>query len=283
MWFKKKKNHTLQKEVLKVVTKNGQISSITNFNSFQTRAESSVKMIMDAIRLGIPEKELCFTLHTGDYPLNPKEKHHFYYCGDSEQELDSIFPDFIFDHWQQAGIENFSSTVKKITAAASLPYIYNKMLWIGNVQTNVIREKIIAYTNEFPEIIEAYNTFVDQYMDGIKKNPYISLPDHTKYKYLIDIEGNGYSGRLKLLLYTKRLVFIQDRQWKSYYHFELKPYVHFIPVKNDLSDLLAQIKFVEEKGESYYQNIVDNAYHFASTALTYEHAIKRVQNLINSL
>lgn len=282
MWFKKKKKQQ-SRELLKIRIKNSQISLAENYNSFQTRAESSLKQILDTIKLGIPHHEINFCLHTGDFPLENPVKGNFYYCCDKKENLDSVFPDFIFDHWQQAGIPDFKTSVSEICQEANKPYIYHKMLWIGNIQTNDIRKKIIEYSEMHPHLIEAYNTYVDQFVEGRKDIPYISLKDHTHYQYLIDIEGRGYSGRIKMLLFTKRLLFIQERRWKSYYHFELEPYKHYIPVKNDLSDLLEQIRFVEDQGEKYYQDIVQNAYDFAIENLRYEKAIQRIQKLISDL
>lgn len=284
MFWKKKKVQEPQRELLNITTKNGQISSVENYNSFQTRAESSLKQVLDAIKLGIPQHDIKLSLHTGDFPTEPLIKGNFYYCCDKKEDLDFVFPDFIFDHWQQAGIPDFKKTVLEIREEADKPYIHSRMLWIGNTQTHPIRNKIIEYAEQYPDLIEAYNTYVDQVVIGEKKDiPYISLKDHTQYKYLIDIEGRGYSGRIKMLLFTKRLLFLQDRQWKSYYHFELEPYKHFIPVKNDLSDLMDQIHFVEQQGEEYYRNITQNAYDFAVENLQYEKAIQRIQKLISSL
>lgn len=282
MWFKKKRTPE-KRELLTIIIKNGQLSTIENFNSFQTRAESSIKMLMDTFKLGISNQELYFNIHTGDFPSEGIiQPNNFYYCCDRKENLSNVFPDFIFDHWKQAGIETYHETVDSIVKASTIPFKHGRMLWIGNVQTNPVRSKIIAYSNEYPELIEAYDTCVDQFVNGNKKAPYVSLPDHTKYKYLIDIEGRGFSGRLKLLLHTKRLLFIQERKWKSYYHFDLEPYVHFIPVKNDLSDLIPQIQLVEKEGASYYQMITNNAYEFASANLTYERAIQRIQKLLNN-
>lgn len=283
MWFKKKKTQEQVKELLNITIRNGQIALAENHNSFQTRAESSLKQILDAIAMGVPEKEIIFSLHTGDFPVKKPVKADFYYCCERKEDLDFVFPDFIFDHWKQAGIPSFGNTVSEISEAAKQPYDYKRILWIGNVQTNIIREKIIQYSEKFPDLIEAYDTCVDQVVDGKKDIPYISLKDHTKYKYLIDIEGRGYSGRIKMLLFTKRLLFIQERQWKSYYHFELEPYKHFIPVKNDLSDLIQQIEFTESQGENYYDNITQNAYNFAVENLRYEKAVARIQKLISGL
>lgn len=283
MWLKKKKTQEQVKELLNITIRNGQIALAENHNSFQTRAESSLKQVLDAIAMGVPEKEIIFSLNTGDFPVKKPVKGDFYYCCERKEDLDFVFPDFIFDHWKQAGIPNFGNTVSEISEAAKQPYDYERMLWIGNVQTNIIRKKIIQYSEKFPDLIEAYDTCVDQVFDGKKDIPYISLKDHTKYKYLIDIEGRGYSGRIKMLLFTKRLLFIQERQWKSYYHFELEPYKHFIPVKNDLSDLIQQIEFTESQGENYYDNITQNAYNFAVENLRYEKAVARIKKLISGL
>ena len=283
MWFRKKKIQEPVKELLNIKIRNGQLVSAENYNSFQTRAESSLKQILDAIAMGLSEKEIFFSLHTGDFPTENLVKGNFYYCCERKEDLDFVFPDFIFDHWKQAGIPDFGKMASEISIAAEKPYQQKKMLWIGNVQTHLNRKKIIEYSDEFPDLIEAYDTCVDQAVEGKKDIPYISLKDHTKYKYLIDIEGRGYSGRIKLLLFTKRLLFIQNRQWKSYYHFELEPYKHFIPVKNDLSDLIEQIQFVEKQGETYYHEIIQNAYQFAVENLRYEKAVERIHKLISDL
>ncbi|RYF00276.1 MAG: hypothetical protein EOO77_34290 [Oxalobacteraceae bacterium] len=41
---------------------------------------------------------------------------------------------------------------------------------------------------------------------------YLTMPDLVKtYAYLIDVEGQGYSGRLKMLLHSNRPVLLQRR------------------------------------------------------------------------
>lgn len=102
----------------------------------------------------------------------------------------------------------------------------------------------------------------------------------TNYKYLIDIEGNGYSARIGLLLFSQRVVFMQERQWKQYYLFDLEPYKHYIPVKNDFSDLIDKIKEVESKGEDFYNEIAQNALKFAQENLMYKNAVERIQKIM---
>lgn len=74
---------------------------------------------------------------------------------------------------------------------------------------------------------------------------YISLPELVSmYSILIDIEGNGYSGRLKYLLWSHRPVIIIDRPHKEFFFKYLKEWEYYIPVKQDLSDLIEKLSGV---------------------------------------
>ena len=113
-------------------------------------------------------------------------------------------------------------------------------------------------------------------------NNYISLPDLTKYKYLLDIGGNGYSGRLKYLLYSKRPILLIDRNYVEYFHDDLKPYEHYIPVKMDLSDLLDQVEWMKQNPDKC-KEIAQNAYNFAIENFTKEKLIDRIYEVYKNL
>ena len=111
------------------------------------------------------------------------------------------------------------------------------------------------------------------------------LEQVSRCAYLLDIQGKGYSSRLKLLLhrcqptashtqdsppfaasrtlshlsapvstcpttclavYSGRCVFIVHRPWKEYYMRELKPMTHYVPVREDLADLISQLDWADE-------------------------------------
>ena len=44
---------------------------------------------------------------------------------------------------------------------------------------------------------------------------YIDLKDHTKYKYLLDMEGVGYSGRFPYLTLTGSCIIVLENENKS--------------------------------------------------------------------
>ncbi len=67
-----------------------------------------------------------------------------------------------------------------------------------------------------------------------------------KYRYIIDIDGNAcaWDGFYSALLMGACILKIESRfGWKEWYYGRLQPYSHFIPLKQDLSDLDAQISW----------------------------------------
>lgn len=89
------------------------------------------------------------------------------------------------------------------------------------------------------------------------------------YSILIDIEGNGYSGRLKYLLWTLIPLLFVDRPYKEYFFEFLEEWKHYIPVKRDLSDLVEKTELCL-LNYSRAQEIAKNAYEFSKKYLTRE-------------
>lgn len=264
----------------------GQYFAVNIIHKSQSRGYSTAKMIIDCIPHLNTEKDFNFRFFINDQPFKTYENTDFYYCTDDCNKIAYLIPDYSFDHWKEAGIANFNSTIEDIKAASKKPWEVNKIFWIGNTETNPMRKELLSIAQKNTNILEVIDTFVDNYFVHKQQVAYISLPEHTKYKYLIDIEGIGFSCRLKFLLFTKRLLFLQDRQWKEFFWFDLQPYVHFIPVKNDLSNLILQYEMIESNPK-LYEDIVENAYQYACANLTYDSAIstmiKTIQNRIDTL
>jgi hypothetical protein len=99
---------------------------------------------------------------------------------------------------------------------------------------------------------------------------YVSISEHLKYKYQILIDGYTCAWHRGYWQLFSNCVMIKqtspDFQW---YYGELEPYVHFIPVDNQLNDLIEKIKWAQQHDNEVKQ-IVQNANHFADTHLNYE-------------
>ena len=91
---------------------------------------------------------------------------------------------------------------------------------------------------------------------------------HEAYKYILDIDGNTFSGRFPRLLVSGGLVF-KMTIFTEYFSKWLQPYVHYIPVSPDLSDLESKIKWAIDHDEKA-KEIAENGRRFALTRLSNE-------------
>ena len=118
----------------------------------------------------------------------------------------------MFHSWPQVGINDYTNFVKEIDNAGLNNYEINKVGWIGNTETNIMRKKLLEIGDNNKELFDIFdmnwiqpvNASVNTFFNSTK---YISTPEVVgKYSILIDIEGNGYSGRLKHLFWSHRPV-----------------------------------------------------------------------------
>jgi len=241
---------------------------------FLKRNMITTSMIMEAIDSDFYQhKKFSFWIHTGDH-IFIKKKNMFYYAVDDESKLPWCIPDFSFHSWPEANITSYTEECKKIQLHSQLPPTINKIFWAGNLNTHVSRK---LYYDLFKMDQVKFEIHVaDSTIEGYGKTV-MPLYKQLHYKYLIDLQGKGYSGRLKYLLHSGRLLFLQDRKWKAYYHFKLKPYVHFVPVKEDFSDMYEQLEWAENNPIKVAE-IIQHATDFALTELKYENVILELRN-----
>jgi hypothetical protein len=117
-----------------------------------------------------------------------------------------LIPDFIFHAWPECGIKHYTQTTQKIAQEGSKPYTDERLFWVGNPDSHQTRRTLVEdIAARDPRILArplVWQRETSPYvMHGVPLGQqYTSLPDHTHYKYLLDVQGWGYSGRLKLLL-----------------------------------------------------------------------------------
>lgn len=63
-----------------------------------------------------------------------------------------------------------------------------------------------------------------------------------KYKYVMDVDGNGWSSRFKRLITSNSLVF-KATVYPEWWLDRIQPWVHYVPVQNDYSDLVDAVVF----------------------------------------
>jgi hypothetical protein len=206
------------------------------------------------------------------------------YCG----------PDWTCYHWPCSSVESFQKTRDEIIDKSNKEATINRIAWYGNIhsplphaieyKTRPLLKQIGDKHRDIFHIVhvEPIPNEKKQYVISKKNKNYISMSDLTKYTFLIDIGGNGYSGRLKYLMFTKRPILLVDRNYVEYFHDDLKPYIHYIPVKMDLSDLMDQIRWIVKHPEECKQ-IAMNAFEYAMNEFTEDKWIKKVYDVYKNV
>jgi len=88
---------------------------------------------------------------------------------------------------------------------------------------------------------EKYLTIINPKTLPIKLSKKMSLGDITNYKYVVSIEGNVAQFRLSLELAYNSVILLVKSDYRVWFQPLMKPWVHYVPVKSDLSDLMDKI------------------------------------------
>jgi hypothetical protein len=94
--------------------------------------------------------------------------------------------------------------------------------------------------------------------DSFIKNK-MSIEDMLQYKYLLSVEGNDVATNLKWAMSSNSLVLMPRPRVESWFcESLLEPWVHYIPIKDDFSDLLVQKRWCDSHPEKC-QEIIQEA------------------------
>ena len=90
-----------------------------------------------------------------------------------------------------------------------------------------------------------------------------SLRHHFRYKYHLVLESDSVQWqKLPLLMLGGLVVILQDVRHYQWFYKELRPWEHYVPVKEDLSDLSQKIDWLRDNDKEA-RVIGENAKKFA--------------------
>ncbi len=117
--------------------------------------------------------------------------------------------------------------------------------------------------------------------DFIENIPRVSIIEHLNYKYQIVADGfhcsnPGYSWRLL----SNCCVFKIDSDLFQWFYIGLKPWIHYIPIKKDLSDLIEKIQWTMVN-DNAAKTIAENGKYFALKYLTLDSIEERALMFLN--
>lgn len=224
-------------------------------------------------------------IFVSDFEANVKlrEQHNIKFFGFFSEDKFSLkytCPDFNFHSWLECGYDNYDLFCKLIYKSGKKQLPKNKsIIWRGNPGpwggvhngNNVRKNMLMLHDGVNFDFIDT-----DKF-----PSCEMSLPEQViKSRYFIDAEGCTYSGRVKLLLFSQRVLFLVDRKAHEFYYPRMIPWVHYVPVKQDLSDLVENFEIIKND-EKLEKEIINNATDFAYRNLTYSHAIQRWAKILD--
>jgi len=218
-----------------------------------------------------------FIIHTHDYG----DGNHYTFS--KHDGYNNLVPCFLFHAWPAAKINDYSLLTKEIDNNGRNTHEINKVGWIGATTTHPNRKTLLEIGDNNKEIFDIIDMTWIRFGNNINDSiNYISIPDLVKkYSVLIDIEGAGYSARLKTLLWSHRPLLIVDRPYKEYFFEFLEEWVHYIPVKRDMSDLVKKTNWCLSNYDKALR-IAENAYQFSKKYLTREACYEKWNEIIVS-
>lgn len=157
----------------------------------------------------------------------------------------------------------------------------------SNCLTQAPRFQLVDISQKLPELVDA--AFVswncnsnnrDLFIARFRLTSAVHPHDHLLYKYLIDLDGNTccYS-RTYWVLLSNSLMLKQTTNNIQWFYKGLQPFVHFVPLRQDLSDLQEKLIYCKNN-DSVSRSIAQNGTDFALKHLQYEHNLDYMANLL---
>ncbi|CAJ2506416.1 Uu.00g005460.m01.CDS01 [Anthostomella pinea] len=173
--------------------------------------------------------------------------------------------------WRRQHRQRF---VQKINAADNAKILVN-----AGTDSDQKWETKMVPRGDFKELMDVYFSGVGQCDPGdcAAQKEFFTLKGHVeqqdawKYKYLLDIDGNAFSGRFYAFLKSKSLVY----KWAIFreWHLEwLKPWAHYIPLSLQGDDWLEAVRFFGDSdlGRKEAERLANQQSDWANKVLRHE-------------
>ena len=166
----------------------------------------------------------------------------------------------------------------------------SKVVWRGVSTGNRIDyvAQFVKYNDNrldiaFNKMVQTQNEFMRKYATKQYVRPHMPIAEINRYKYLLSFEGNDVASGLKWMLYSNSVVFMAKPTVASWAMEDLLvPFVHYIPLADDYSNLLQMVQWAEEHDEAC-QEISKRATEYMEHLWISENAKKNTEFLVKTL
>ncbi|XP_069747395.1 protein O-glucosyltransferase 3 isoform X2 [Narcine bancroftii] len=219
------------------------------------------KMFSDEMLLSLARKvhlpNVEFYINVGDWPLETRKIKDnplpiISWCG-SEDTADIVLPTYDITRSTLETLRGVTNDLLSIQGQTG-PSWSNKTqqaFWRGR-DSSEERLKLVRISRNNPDLLDAGITayfFFREEEKALGKAQLISFFDFFKYKYQVNVDGTVAAYRFPYLMLGDSLVLKQDSKYYEHFYKSLKPWMHYIPLKRDLSDLIEKIKWVKENDD----------------------------------
>jgi hypothetical protein len=243
----------------------------------------------------IPLPDIDFIFSEGDtLPLLPEEiKWPIFVLAKQQEGKGILFPDWY-------SLKGFEPAKSEILEGSQLYpwHLKAPILFFRGADSGVLdlfkwkdypRAKLVALSLLFPHIIDArfaislhHQSMLEMATREGYLGNYISLRDHPYYKYLMDIDGNcAATPRFPLLMCSNSVIFKNMTHSVLWFYRAVEPYTHFIPVAEDLSNLLDQLDWAKKNDQACIK-ISKNANRLAQQIFRQEMAYTYLHKLLQA-
>lgn len=269
--------------LVKISIKNSEVNVDTQHVDAKRNKERILRYT-DALKYLCATREfpdVTFLISMSD-GLNAKEEFPIFAMCKMDSDRIILLPDYdaLAERYQVLRKQNIDITRTEFPWESKYP----KLIWRGSTAQHYLRiEKkhlprlsrltLCELSKKYPDLIDAKFTLFAQIKDDI---PYLKKFEgkrmgfekqmHYKYHILIDGNVSPYT-KSGWKLFTNSLIFKPQSPWVQWYFGALVPYVHYVPVKGDLSDLVEKLNWAK-RNDHLAKNIAKNCRKFALTHLT---------------
>ena len=237
-----------------------------NHHAFQSYVQSVQRLIDGA---DLPDLIFILTLHDGwtgslSVPI-------FAPCAHTDFPGTICFPDF-----EALGLRYPLKDVVKKSEVRWKKKI-TKAFWRGSTTGacftrsncyDIPRSRLVIQSLQYPRLLNARfvnycqfeePSFIAEFQKKCPSSPPVSVPRHLRYRYLIDVDGNASSwSRVYWILLSHSVLLKQASPWYQWYYKAIKPWVHYIPLAHDVSDIKDKIIWAK-RNDGKAHKIAQNA------------------------
>ena len=233
---------------------------------------SALSELIQKFRL--PDVNFLVSLHdTLDYPCSIP----IFVMSKKNEDKKILFPDF------EALAERYQ-VIDQVNLEISdfpLPWIKRKdlLVWRGSgAQRGITPDNMNSKSRvilcqlglEYPDLIDAGFTFHIPVCIEKYQKEFMCFEEIFSHKYQIWIDGNASSySNSGWRLYTGSTVLKPDSPYTQWYYGDLQPWVHYVPIEEDLNDLVDKLLFLKEN-QNLAAQIAGNGLQFAREHITKE-------------